>query len=337
MNYFIIQDTIRQNKPARQDTTKQLSDSLARNFSIQRDSSQKTKTVSFHPAIKTEPSDTNSLCFRNSIADVTFYDSANIVTLIDERNLQNFPFVFTESVRKTEKETRAELVRHLKNGEELSADRFHYGWGLLLILFSLFIYGVINAETRSFFKGTIRFLTFRGINETASRDIANLFQWQSTLLNLASFINISLFAFFTATWFDILPESGNPAVYWLISFAIILSAVTARHLVCIITGNLSGEEDMFGEYLIGIYQMYRLTGLILFLITVFILYATFIPVNILYYSGFSMVALLYFIRVFRLFLIFINRHVSIFYLILYLCALEILPVVILVKYVTGLA
>jgi hypothetical protein len=229
-----------------------------------------------------------------------------------------------------------DLVKHLKTGDDLPSDLFHYDWSLPVILLTVFIYGVIKAESVKLFRGILKFISFRGINESASRDIGGLFQWQSTLFNLASFINISIFAFFTSLWYDIHPYKWNGFIYWLIFIAIIISALTLRHFVCIITGNLSSEKEVFYEYLVVIYQTYRLTGLFLLVISVLILYTTFIPVNILFYTGFSLVALLYLIRVFRLFLIFINRHVSIFYLILYLCALEILPVVIFVKYVTGL-
>jgi hypothetical protein len=229
-----------------------------------------------------------------------------------------------------------DLVKHLKTGDDLPSDLFHYDWSLPVILLTVFIYGVIKAESVKLFRGILKFISFRGINESASRDIGGLFQWQSTLFNLASFINISIFAFFTSLWYDIHPYKWNGFIYWLIFIAIIISALTLRHFVCIITGNLSSEKEVFYEYLVVIYQTYRLTGLFLLVISVLILYTTFIPFNILFYTGFSLVALLYLIRVFRLFLIFINRHVSIFYLILYLCALEILPVVIFVKYVTGL-
>jgi len=41
-------------------------------------------------------------------------------------------------------------------------------------------------------------------------------------------------------------------------------------------------------------------------------------------------------RIIKLFSIFLNRNISILYLILYLCALELLPVVVLIKYFAGL-
>jgi len=79
-----------------------------------------------------------------------------------------------------------------------------------------------------------------------------------------------------------------------------------------------------------------MAGFLTFLVALLILYTTLFPAKVYFSIGFYAIGILYAARVLRLFLIFINRHVSIFYLILYLCALEILPVVILVKYVTGL-
>ena len=324
VNGLFIQDTIHQKAILRQDISKQLPDSSV--------TGRPLRTFHIQPAIISDNTDTAAVCYRNSIAA----DSTDVFSHINTDQLQKFPFVFTATNRKIQEEFKADLVRHLKNGNELPVDLFQNDWILPVILLTVFLYGVIYSESVKFFRGIIKFATLGGINESVSRDMGGLFQWQSTLFNLASFINISLFAFLTALWYDFMPFEAKRTVYWLISLGIIISALTVRHLICIIVGNLSGETEVFREYLIGIYQAYRLAGVFLLVIAILILYTTFIPANILFYSGFSVLALLYFIRIFRLLMIFINRHVSIFYLILYLCALEILPVVIILKYVTGL-
>jgi hypothetical protein len=292
--------------------------------------------VYFQPVKETENADTTSTCVRNRIADITFSDSSGIIYQIDGSHLQDFPYLFTEINRKISEEIRADLVKHLRSGNDLPSDPFHNDWILPVILFSVFIYGTIKGESAKFFRAILKFISLRGINETTSRDIGSFFQWQSTLFNLASFINISLFGFIISVWYDIFPFDISSVVYWLILFFLIISAFTFRHLICTATGNMSGEKEVFREYLLGVYQAYRLAGLLMLILTTLILYTSFMPVNTLIYIGFSLIALIYLIRVIHLFLIFINRHVSIFYLILYLCALEILPVVILVKYVTGL-
>jgi hypothetical protein len=281
-------------------------------------------------------SDTATSCTRGSIADITFADSANIVTLINPGHLQDFPFIFTGINRIAKEESKAELIQHLKSGETRPSDPLNNDWVLPLILATVFIYGVVFSESASFFRGIFKFISFRGINESSSREIGSIFQWQSSLFNLAAFLNISLFAFLSSVWSGLVFLEDKRFLLWLICLGVVISALTLRHFICTIVGNMSGEREVFREYLVGIYQYYRLGSLFLLIISVLVLYTAIIPKNILFYSGFSFIALLYMIRVLRLFLIFINRHVSIFYLILYLCALEILPVAIIIKYVTGL-
>jgi tryptophan-rich sensory protein len=117
---------------------------------------------------------------------------------------------------------------------------------------------------------------------------------------------------------------------------ITIVAVTIRHIICVIVGKASGEEEAFVEYLQGVYQSYRFSALMLFLIMVLMFYSPLFTDKIYFTSGIIIIGLLYFIRIIRLLIIFLKRNISLFYLILYLCALEILPVLISVKYFSGL-
>jgi hypothetical protein len=331
----MFQDTLKPKSIVRQDTTGQLSDSSGQN-KPNSDSLISINPLVNRPVLRIETPDTTTSSSRNIIADINYYDSTNVIFRIDPGILQNFPYVFIDINRTFQEKARADIIGHLKKGDNLPAVTFHNDWLLPFILLSVFIYGLIRIEVFRFFKGILKFISLHGINEGASRERGVIFQWQSILFNFATFINFSMFAFLTIQWFDVFPVGSNWPVYGISSFAVVVLALTIRHFICLVIGNISGEEEIFREYLTEIYQAYRLAALLLLLINLLILYTVIVPVNTLFYIGFSIVALLYFIRVLRLFLIFINRHVSIFYLILYLCALEILPVVILVKYLTGL-
>ena len=118
---------------------------------------------------------------------------------------------------------------------------------------------------------------------------------------------------------------------------IISAAVTLRHFTCVITGAVSGRAG--GIQGISAWVFTSLTDSVLFSflsLSFLCLIPRIFPVNNLIISGLIIVGIMYLIRVIRLFIIFLNRNISIFYLILYLCALEILPVLISVKYFTGL-
>jgi hypothetical protein len=331
-----IQDTVKQKNILHQDTIKQISDSVTHNKQtpdyISRIQAYVSKPIQQNH-ISTDPF---TVCHRNIIADVTFYDTNNFIRKIDKTFIDRFPVAFTESNRHLHEEERTLLIKHLKDGQEIPAGVFHNDWIISVILMSAFLYAVIRTFSVNMFRGLIKFVIFRGINESVFRDLDGLFHWQSTLFNLASFLNISLFAYFVTRYFDLMPDEIPGIYFWGISLTVIIASLTIRHLLCIVTGNLSGENEAFREYLAGIYQSYRMAGLISFLLVIFISYTAVLPEKIYFLTGLFTIALIYLIRVIRLLLIFINRHISIFYLILYLCALEILPVLILLKYFTGL-
>jgi hypothetical protein len=280
--------------------------------------------------------DTTSVCTRNSIADVTFYDSNNLITMIKPGIGNRFLFIYTENNRLRNAEAKATLVKHLNPGQNIPLQPLHSDWIILIILISAFLYSYIRTTSKSLFPWIMRFFLFRGINDHSSRDVAGLFNWQSTILNFVSFLVVGLFGYCFAISYDIIPAGISGIKGYLIFFGIIVTAVTLRHITCLITGNMSGERDVFREYVIGVYQSYRISAMILLVIVVLLSYTILMPVKVYFTAGIIAFFIIYSIRVVRLLIIFINRKLSIFYLILYLCALEILPVGITVKYFTGL-
>jgi hypothetical protein len=118
----------------------------------------------------------------------------------------------------------------------------------------------------------------------------------------------------------------------LFSAVIIVIAIALRHFICIAAGLISGATKVFNDYIITVYQAYRFAGFFFFVVMILFFYTPLINAKSCFITGCTGIAIIYLIRVIRLFLLFINHKISIFYLILYLCALEILPVLILIKY-----
>jgi hypothetical protein len=280
--------------------------------------------------------DTISVSERSHISDITFYDSANVITRIDKDQINGFPYKFIEKNRLRESEFRTVLIKHLKDGEEVAVRPFHDDWIVTIILIAAFIYASIKTFSRKFFPGVMRFLLFKGVGESESGETGELFHWQSTIINFISFSNIALFVFCIAFYYGALPVFLPGFISWLIALGMVILAITFRHIFCLITGRMSGEKEVFDEYIITLYQSYRYLALILFILVILLAYTDIFAPKTLILAGFISFAVLYAIRIIRLFLIFIKRNVSILYLILYLCALEFLPVAVIVKSVTGL-
>jgi hypothetical protein len=279
--------------------------------------------------------DTATICYRNSISDVTFYDSTNLLTRIYYSHQDKFPILFTSRNREIQDKAKAVLEQHLKAGNERPVIPLHDDWIILVIFVSAVLFGLIRRSSLELIHSVERFFLFRGIGEPVSRDTGSLLNWDSTLKNLLSFLSLGLFGYAAAAWYDVLPATLPGVVSWLILVVIIIAAVTLRHISCLLTGYISGQRDVFLEYIMSMYQFYRFCAIFIFVVTILIVYTTILPAKVYFTAGIFVIGLLYLIRVMRLLLIFINRGISLFYFILYLCALEILPVVISVKYVSG--
>jgi hypothetical protein len=330
------QDTVSGTNVVFQDSSRLKSDSASTIKTLPLKDSVRHKSSISHKPVQFDLADTNSVCIRNSIADITFYDSNNIVTKIESGSSNRFPFIFTEKTQQMQSEARTSIIKHLKPGRDIPVHPFHDDWIIVIILITTFLFSLLRTTSKSMLPAVSRFFLFRGINDPSSRDTGGLFQWQSTILNFISFLIIGLFAYSAADYYDFMPSAVRGIIFWLISLGIIISAVTLRHIVCVITGNASGEKEVFREYLLGIYQSYRFSALFLFVLIILNSYTVLIPSRMYLISGIIVLGITYLIRVVRLLIIFINRNISIFYLILYLCALEILPVLITVKYFAGL-
>jgi hypothetical protein len=280
--------------------------------------------------------DTNSVSERSLISDITFYDSANVITRINKDQINGFPYKFIEKNRLRESEIKTGIIKHLKDGDGVAIKPFHDDWIVFIILVAAFIYASIRTFSRKLFPGVMRFLLFKGVGESESRDTGELFHWQSTIINLISFSNIALFVFCIAFYYGVLSVSLPGIISWLIFLGIVILVISFRHIFCLITGRISGQKEAFDEYIITLYQSYRYLALILFILVIFLAYSDIFAPKTLILAGYLSFAVLYVMCIIRLFLIFIKRNVSILYLILYLCALEILPVAVIVKSVTGL-
>lgn len=302
---------------------------------ISNDSTHQRRQI-IRQVIQPDLSDTTSVCMRNNIADVTFYDYNSFIFRMGYGTTRQFPFVFLDKSRQLKTEKQEYLIRHLRDGSPVPPNPLHADWIIIILMVSAFLFTVVKSASKNMTAYFDRVFVFRKKRESVTHDVTGIFHWQSTFLNLCSFLIIGIFGYSAAAWFGVISEGSAGILQWLFVVLVIIAAVTIRHAVCLLTGSLSGEEELFREYLVGIYHTYRTAAAFLLVCLVLMTYTSFLPAGPLVISGVIVIGILYVIRVIRLLLIFLNRGVSILYLILYLCALEILPVLVIIKYITGL-
>lgn len=247
-----------------------------------------------------------------------------------------FPYSFLKAAEKTDQQNDKVITEHLRDGEIIPPQPFDADWIIFLLIIPAFIYSSLKAFPGKLIGNVKSFILFKGIGDPSSREKGTFFNWHSGLVNLVSFSSVALFLFLAADYHEFIPFGIQGIGLWLLLFALTAFMVTVRIIVCFILGMISGEKSVFGEYAATIFQSYHITGFILFIISVLLVYTSLFPPVGLLNTGFLLAALVYLMRIFRLLLIFLKQDVSIFYLILYLCALEFLPALIVLRYLTNL-
>ncbi len=163
------------------------------------------------------------------------------------------------------------------------------------------------------------------------RNRNSFFQRASFALNLIFFFSGGLFLYQVCTLINFKILNYSPIINFLIFTAGLSIWFFLKFLTIRLIGYFALSEDLFKEYFFNISLHINSLGLFLIPITILATYAHYPFNNIFIYTGLGLIALLYLLRSFRLLLIFYTKRTLILYGILYLCALEILPFLVLVK------
>ena len=329
------QDTVKRSTSTGQVAAHGKSDSTSVLIPVQQKDTSRFRTVFINQNTLPDAGDTTSVCSRNAVADITFFDFNSFVRRLGYGNTDQFPFAFIDRAREAEEEHREFLLKQLKPGNELPRTPLHADWMIIILIAAAFLFSMVKSSSKRMLTYFERIFVFRRNRDSGVRDTSGLFHWQSTVLNLISFLVIGMYLYSAINYFELAPAGIKGIIVWLACCAFISLAVTVRHIVCVITGAISGQKELFGEYLLGIYHSYRFGAVFLFVFLILMSFTEILPARDYILSGLFILSIIYIVRVIRLLIIFINRNISIFYLILYLCALEILPVLIIVRYFTG--
>jgi hypothetical protein len=104
-----------------------------------------------------------------------------------------------------------------------------------------------------------------------------------------------------------------------------------------VTAFLFVKQELFSRFLFHYYITNKTLGLILIPFLLALAYSEGIVKEVFIYSSLAIIISAYILRFFRTILFIFKNVVLLFYLILYLCALEILPVVVILKLILSLA
>ncbi len=208
---------------------------------------------------------------------------------------------------------------------------FGNDWIVLVILFALFLLASVKFMFGKYLsKVTESIFSFHTANSHFLEKNINMIKG-SAMVNIFFVVNISLFIV------SILIFKSIPFVqeHGFKTFILVLIAVSLLYLgkafVVRFLGYVFDKNNESREYVFTILLYNKNLSLFLFPIVLALPFVQFYAVKWLMYIGVVIALVFFVLRIVRGMQILLRKHVSIFYMILYLCALEIVPLLMLYK------
>jgi hypothetical protein len=143
-------------------------------------------------------------------------------------------------------------------------------------------------------------------------------------------VNAGLFLYLTGYFFDILPDIGHFYTFLLLIAGVFL-IYQIKFLILFMLGFFFDQLKAFTEYIHTISLYNKFLGILLLPILAGMVLMNEQFTGIFIYAGIVLIVLAYIIRVIRGAGIILEKGFSVFYMFLYLCALEILPLLVVYK------
>ena len=219
------------------------------------------------------------------------------------------------------------------NGQSQPTPQVSSDFSFVVLSFLLLILTVLTVAGRKSVVSGFSSLSFKRKPAVVPPGTSGVLAWEPVFRNLFTVLSLGLFAAVSLLHTGLVSydhASGTALLTAIISGSF-LAALLLRHFVCIVTASITGWKNAFREYMNVIYNGWFVNALFLFLFNSVILFSSLKNTLPLIIAGLAVTAILLIIRALRLLRIFQVRHISILYFILYLCALEVLPVLVLFK------
>ncbi len=227
----------------------------------------------------------------------------------------------------TEKDSSATLVLPQHKRKDAAADWLTI---LLLLIFVLFVTvrNTYGKYLESLLQSLFNYATSIRMFEEKNYSLLHA----AIRLDLFFYLTFSVFVFQLVRYFDVELPYTNAGLF-LFCLAVVAGYFTFKKAIYKLLGFVVDSTEETGEYLFNADNMNRIIGLALFPVVLLMVFFPIDDITIPVITGIIIVVLIYLLLLHRGFIILMKKQFSIFYLFLYFCTLEFLPLVLLYKVV----
>jgi hypothetical protein len=213
---------------------------------------------------------------------------------------------------------------------------YTYDWLLGIFLFLVLLFVWIRIFYNKFFSSLGSALSSFQLSSKLFEEKNVLHQRVSIVLD---FIYITVFSVFLFEYIEYTGEAraGMTGIrLFLLLLNIVLLYTISRVIVLRLTGSLFMSRRLFAEYMHNTFVVNKGMGIVLFPLIIMAHYLPFKIVPIVFILGIVVFVAAFLLKTLRAYQIILRRDILLFYLILYLCTLEILPLLLGYKFATSL-
>ncbi|MFO7369930.1 MAG: DUF4271 domain-containing protein [Bacteroidales bacterium] len=206
--------------------------------------------------------------------------------------------------------------------------------GIFLLLVVLFVW--IRIFYSKFFATLGNALVSYHMSAKLLEEKNVLSQRVSTVLDFIYLIVFSVFVYELIAYKGLALSGTSGIRFFLILFNVMILYALFRIIMMKVMGFLFLSRSLFSEYLHNTFVVNKGLGIVLFPVVVTAHYLPGVLMPVLLIAGLAAFLVAFFWKLIRAYQIIIRRDIFIFYLILYLCTLEILPFLLGYKFVISL-
>lgn len=208
---------------------------------------------------------------------------------------------------------------------------YNSDWMIGVLLFAFILMAIVRFSFSKFlfrvFDSIINYQT--SSNLLLEKNMRNL--RGSIFLNLLFYVNLTLFIVQYLVYMLSLNQNHNNIVFFLYCFVVLIGLYGSKFIFIRFIAYIFDGIKESKEYLHNVSIYNKNLGVILLPITLSVPYIAQHAIPLLLNTGLILTLIFYVFRLFRGVKILFRQHVAIFYMILYLCALEILPLLMIYK------
>lgn len=209
-------------------------------------------------------------------------------------------------------------------------NQVNYDWLIIVLLVSVALFASIRTSWNKYMLNLFYSVTNYSTSYRMFQEKNTSLQHGAFQLDVLFYLIFSVFFYQMLTYFRIELPFQDFYLY-LISVGVVLGYFAIKKTIYLLMGFIFDRKSETGEYLFHTGNFNRVAGLILIPVVAIIAFSPFGNLQIPVLAGLIIVLLLYFLLILRGFMILLKKQFSIFYLFLYFCTLEILPLVLLYR------